>query len=193
MMADTRSDGPIEHPDLAPKAGFTWGRFTAAAIIVGLAAMWTYIWVFVPRTNPDRFSSPDYAEAAEPICAAAQAEINSLPSGPSASSPQERAVAVRAGTEITQAMVADLRSLLPLVADPDDLAKLELWFADWEEGYLVDRWAHVDRLENATAETPDRELAFLIQDRTEGGFYTRRIDGLANVNDMPSCVVPGDI
>jgi len=51
----------------------------------------------------------------------------------------------------------------------------------------------VGRLENATPETDDRDLAFIIQERIEGGFYTRRIDGLANVNDMPSCVVPGDI
>ncbi|MEL0139306.1 MAG: hypothetical protein VW800_02950, partial [Acidimicrobiaceae bacterium] len=60
-------------------------------------------------------------------------------------------------------------------------------------GYLVDRWAHVERLERATLDTDDRDLAFIIQERIEGGFYTRRIDGLANVNDMPSCVVPGDI
>jgi hypothetical protein len=149
--------------------------------------------VFVPRDNPDRFTSPAFAEAAEPICAAAHEAIDALPAGVTASSPQERAVAVREGTEITAEMVADLRSLLPLVDDPDDLEILDRWFEDWEEGYLVDRWAHVERLENATPDTDDRDLAFLIQDRAEGGFYTRRIDGLANVNDMASCVVPGDI
>ncbi len=192
-MADPRADGPIEHPDLAPKTGFTWYRFTVGAIVLGLAAMWIYIWVFVPRDNPDRFTSQAFPEAAEPICAAAHEAINALPSGVNASSPQERAVAVREGTEITEQMIADLRDLLPLVGDPDDLATLELWFEDWEDGYLVDRWAHVERLENATPDTDDRDLAFLIQDRAEGGFYTRRIDGLANVNEMNSCVVPGDI
>ena len=192
-MAEPRSDGPIEHPDLAPKSGFTWGRFTAGAIIVGLVAMWIYIWVFVPRDNPDRFSSQAFPQAAEPICAAAHEIIDALPSGLSAGSPQERAVSVREGTEVTAQMVADLRDLLPLVDDPEDLAILELWFEDWEDGYLVDRWAHVERLENATVDTDDRDLAFLIQDRAEGGFYTRRIDGLANVNEMTSCVVPGDI
>lgn len=192
-MAEHHDDGPIEHPELAPKTGFTWGRLTVVVILVGLAAMWIYIWGFVPRNNPDRFSSQAFPEAAEPICAKAQAAINALPSGVDATSPQERAVAVREGTEITQQMVADLRALLPLVNDPDDTATLELWFEDWEEGYLVDRWAHVERLENATPETDDRDLAFLIQDRAQGGFYTRRIDGLANVNEMNSCVVPGDI
>ncbi|NDH11284.1 MAG: hypothetical protein EBY44_06070 [Actinobacteria bacterium] len=90
-------------------------------------------------------------------------------------------------------LVADLKDLRTLVTDPDDLRILDAWFEDWEEGYLVDRWAHVERLERATLDTDDRDLAFIIQERIEGGFYTRRIDGLANVNDMPSCVVPGDI
>lgn len=192
-MADSRPDGPIEHPDLAPATGFTWGRATVVLILVAIVAMWVYIWVFVPRDNPDRFSSRAFPEAAEPMCAAIQDEINALPSGRSASSPQERALSVRAGTELTEQMVAELKALTSLVDDPEDLATLALWFEDWEDGYITDRWAHVERLENATDDTPDRELAFLIQDRTEGGFYTRRIDGLANVNDMASCVVPGDI
>ncbi|MEM9204426.1 MAG: hypothetical protein AAGC53_22525 [Actinomycetota bacterium] len=192
-MGEPRSDGPIEHPDLAPKAGFTWGRLVVTLILVALLVMWAYIWVFVPRDNPDRFASRAFPEAAEPVCAVAQAEIDALPLGSTAATPQERAVAVREGTVITERLIAELRELTSLVDDPDDLAILERWFEDWEDGYLVDRWAHVERLENATPDTDDRDLAFLIQERVEGGFYTRRIDGLANVNDMASCVVPGDI
>ncbi|MEO0494885.1 MAG: hypothetical protein AAF081_15870 [Actinomycetota bacterium] len=186
------TDGPIEHPDLQT-TGVTWGRVAVVVIVVSLLAMWFWIYLFAPRDNPDRFASPAYAEAAEPICAVAQDEINALPAGRFAETPQERAVGVREGTEITARLVADLKDLRSLVTDPDDLRILDAWFADWEEGYLVDRWAHVERLENATPETDDRDLAFIIQERVEGGFYTRRIDGLANVNDMPSCVVPGDI
>ena len=170
-----------------------WSRVVVTAIIAGLVIMWAYIWVLAPRDNPDRFATTAYAEAAEPICAAAQAEINALPLGVTAQTPQERAVAVREGTVITEQMVADLRNLTTLVDDATDLATLERWFEDWEDGYLVDRWAHVERLETATIDTDPRDLAFLIQDRTEGGFYTRRIDGLANVNDMASCHVPLDI
>ena len=29
------------------------------------------------------------------------------------------------------------------------------------------------------------DLRFILTERAEGGIYTRRIDGLANVNDMP--------
>ena len=159
-------------------------------IVVSLLVMWLWIYLYAPRNNPDRFSSSAYADAAEPICAAAQARIDALPPGRFADTPQDRAVGVREGTEITEQLVADLKDLRTLVTDPDDLRILDAWFEDWEEGYLVDRWAHVERLEMATLDTDDRDLAFIIQERIEGGFYTRRIDGLANVNDMPSCVVP---
>ena len=200
------TDGPIDHPEPV-RAGIPWGLIAVVTIIVSLLVMWLWIYLYAPRDNPDRFSSSAYAEAAEPICAAAQARIDALPPGRFADTPQDRAVGVREGTEITEQLVADLKDLRTLVTDPDDLRILDAWFEDWEEGYLVDRWAHVERgpfesldmgppverLERATLDTDDRDLAFIIQERIEGGFYTRRIDGLANVNDMPSCVVPGDI
>ena len=91
--------------------------------------------------------------------------------------------------EIVERMVAELEALAPLVADPDDRATLEAWFDDWHELYLADRWDHVERLESAGPDTPDESLAFLVQDLR----YGRRIDGLANVNEMESCVLPGDI
>ena len=34
------SDGPIEHPDLAPPTGFTWGKAAIVVTIVSLLAMW---------------------------------------------------------------------------------------------------------------------------------------------------------
>ena len=184
--------GSIEHPERA-RTGIPWGRVVVVTIVVSLLVMWLWIYLYAPRNNPDRFSSSAYADAAEPICAAAQVRIAALPPGRFADTPQERAVGVREGTEITEQLVADLKDLRMLVTDPDDLRILDAWFEDWEEGYLVDRWAHVERLEMATLDTDDRDLAFIIQERIEGGFYTRRIDGLANVNDMRSCVVPGDI
>ena len=172
------TDGPIDHPEPA-RAGIPWGRIAVVTIIVSLLVMWLWIYLYAPRDNPDRFSSSAYAEAAEPICAAAQARIDALPPGRFADTPQDRAVGVREGTEITEQLVADLKDLRTLVTDPDDLRILDAWFEDWEEGYLVDRWAHVERLEMATLDTDDRDLAFIIQERIEGGFYTRRIDGLA--------------
>ena len=69
---------------------------------------------------------------------------------------------------------------------------MEAWLADWDF-YVEDRWIHVDRLDAADENTPDRELRFTLRERAEGGIYTRRIEALANVNDMESCRVPGDV
>lgn len=165
------------------------GRAAIAAVLVAMLVMWAWIWFFAPRDNVDRFSGRAFPDAAEPVCAAAHERIDALPSGQETPTVEARAAAVREATEILEAMIAELESLAPLVTDPDDTNTLQLWFDDWHTRYLADRWAHVERLETATPDTPDEDLAFLVQDLA----YGRKIDGLANVNDMPSCVLPGDI
>jgi len=165
------------------------GRVAVIVVIVALMTMWAWIWFFAPRENVDRFAQRAFPEAANPICAAAHEEILALPSGRQTPDVAERAAVVRRGTEIVETMVADLEAIAYLVTDLDDAAILRQWFADWHDLYLADRWTHVERLEAATAETPDEDLAFLVQDLQ----YGRRIDGLANVNDMEACVIPGDI
>ena len=165
------------------------GRVAVTVILTALIVMWAWIWFFAPRDNVDRFSERAFPEAAEPICAAAHERILALPSGRETPTVGERAVVVREGTEIVAEMVADLEAIADLVTDPEDADILRQWFADWHDLYLADRWAHVERLESATPDTPGEDLAFLVQDLR----YGRRIDGLANVNDMDSCVIPGDI
>jgi len=165
------------------------GRLVIGAILVAMLVMWAWIWFFAPRENVDRFSERAFPEAAEPVCAAAHEQIDALPSGQQTPTVEARAAAVREATEILEGMVAELEALAPLVTDPADADTLQLWFDDWHTRYLADRWAHVERLEAATPDTPDEDLAFLVQDLA----YGRKIDGLANVNDMPSCVLPGDI
>ncbi len=192
-MSETK---PIEDGCEPAPPYWTFGRVGLGLVVIAFVAFWGWIYLFAPRENPDRFSTTAYASAAEPICALAQADIDALPSGRRTPTPAERAITVRQGTEITSQMINDLKALalVPgLVQDPKDATTLRRWFEDWEDGYLVDRWAHVEKLENATADTDDRDLAFIVQERVSGGFYTRRIDGLANVNDMESCHVPGDI
>ena len=61
------------------------------------------------------------------------------------------------------------------------------------DAYVSDRWRHVEQLANATSDDTPRDLAFILSERVEGGQYTLRIDGLANVNDMASCHTPVDI
>ena len=171
---------------------WTPGRLALGRLVIIMVGVWGGIYLGAPRENPDRFADTAFPEAAERVCTPIQAEIDQLPPGHRAESAQSHGLVVRTGTDLTIAMVSELRALLPLVTDADDLGRLDRWFEDWD-AYIADREAHVARLTEATADTPDRELAFLVSERVAGGFYTARMDGLANVNDMGSCHVPKDI
>lgn len=189
MSTDGRTPDASSPPPPEPLEQSRTGRVAAIVVVAALLVMWGWIWIFAPRENVDRFSERAFPEAADPVCAAAHAKILDLPSGRQTPTVEARAAAVREGTEIIEDMVAELEGLAYLVTDPDDAAILRQWLADWHALYLADRWAHVERLESATPDTPDEDLAFLVHDLR----YGRKIDGLANVNDMKSCVIPGDI
>ncbi len=161
-------------------------------VVVIISGVWIWIYAFAPRGNPDRFEDPAYAAAVEPICATAQAEIDALPSFRDAETPQGRAEVVEAGTIIVEGMVVALKADADLITDSHERRVLEAWFEDWD-AYLVDRWRHVEQLDLASPDAHPRDLAFNLSERVEGGQYTLRIDGLANVNDMPSCHTPLDI
>lgn len=171
-----------------------WGptRIGLTLVVVATVLFWVWIYLFAPRGNPDRLETRSFAEAAESVCAAAQLEIDELPLGITATDPADRARQVEAGTVITVAMVADLEQAAEAVTNGDDLRIIALWLEDWD-AYVADRWAHVEKLDAATGETSPRDLAFTLTERAAGGIYTRKIDGLANVNDMASCHVPGDV
>ena len=90
-------------------------------------------------------------------------------------------------------MVAALREAYRThVTDQGDSMILNAWFADWD-AYLEDRWRHVAKLDALGENATGSDLRFILRERAEGGIYTRRIDGLANVNDMSSCHTPLDL
>jgi hypothetical protein len=99
---------------------------------------------------------------------------------------------VAVATELTATMISDLRAATALITAPGELEIVEKWLADWDI-YLGDRERHIRKLETADENTSGRDLAFTISEPASGGLYTRRIEGFANVNDMASCRVPGDI
>jgi len=167
-------------------------RLALTVVVILIVAMWAWIYLFAPRSNPDRLADPDFADRAESICAPFHAEVLEIPPGNTATTPELRARQVETGTEITREMVAALQSAAASVVDPDDIRILDAWFEDWQ-AYLIDREAHAVKLDSAEPGTPSRDLAFTLTERASGGIYTRRIDGLANVNDMESCQVPRDV
>ena len=162
-------------------------------VVLAIIAMWVWIYLFAPRDNPDRLESRDFADSAEAICSPLQAEINALPTGRDVDTVAERTDQIAAGTELTETMVAALKEAFQdHVTDDGDALILNAWFADWD-AYLEDRWHHVAKLGALGEDATGSDLRFILTERAEGGIYTRRIDGLANVNDMGSCHTPLDL
>lgn len=167
-------------------------RIGLAVMVVLMVLFWGWIYIFAPRDNPDRLATRSFAREAETICAPAQEAINALPLATRATDPADRAQQVAAGTAITVDMVDALKNAAGRVTDDDDGRILDAWFDDWD-AYILDRQTYIVTLEAADDDTPTRDLAFTLTERAAGGIYTRRIDGLGNVNDMSSCHVPGDV
>lgn len=182
-----------EAEDETERQPWTVGRVAAITILVATFGFW--VWAFspwAPDDNPDRLEDRGFAEAAETRCRAALDEIDGIPSARAAETTQDRADQVEAGTRVIEVMLADLEELASGVGSAEESEILADWFEDWHQ-YVVDRWAHVDRLRSATDETSDRDLAFRVSATEGGGIYTERLDGFARVNDMDSCLVPGDV
>lgn len=169
-------------------------RIALLLVVVLMVVMWGWIFLFASRDNPDRLANRDFPAAAEPICAAFQEEINELPLFNTQTTVAEKAAQVDVGTGMTIALVDSLEREIDTRTfdDENDVALLALWIDDWR-AYIADREAYVTKLEAAIGESPSSDLAFTLTERTEGGFYTRTIEGFANVNDMASCHVPGDV
>ncbi len=171
-----------------------WGatRIALTVVVALIVAMWVWIYIWAPRTNPDRLDTRGFATEAETLCAPFAADLEGLPATTTDTTISERADLVTAGTRLTASMVEGLKAEAAAVTHENDSRLLELWFADWD-AYLADRDAYVDRLRTAPPDADRNDLAFTLTERSSGGLYTRTIDGFAEVNDMTSCRVPGDI
>lgn len=167
-------------------------RIALAVIVILIVVMWVWIYIWAPRDNPDRLETRSFAEAAETLCGPLEQQIDALPRTTTETTVSERAQHVAEGTQLTATMVAGLKAEAESVTDENDLQLLELWFGDWD-AYVLDREAYFQRLETAPADTRRSDLPFTLTERSDGGLYTRTIDGFAEVNDMPACGVPGDI
>lgn len=187
----TAFDAP--HDELEEPRGLTPTKVALALVIVAIVAMWAWIYLFAPRSNPDRLESTGFAVAAEPVCAAIHEQIDALPTGRDVDTVAARTAAIVEATELTETMIASLRAIADTeVTAADDRRIVDAWFADWDF-YVEDRRRHIDKLETLGESASGDDFQFLLRERAEGGIYTRRIDGLANVNDMESCHIPGDI
>jgi len=174
-------DPPVSHRPEGRRA--RPGRLILVAVVAGLIGMWFYAFLLAPSGNPDRMEDRTWPTSAERRCAEARDAIDALPPAYQSGSPFERSDYLEKGTEILKNMVSDLGSLPGGSASDRDLAAR--WLEDWEV-YLSDRQAHVKRLRS------EGDVRPLLSALSDGSSMLQRMNGFARVNDMESCLDPGD-
>tara|TARA_Y100000590_G_scaffold69416_1_gene75761 strand:+ start:4553 stop:5080 length:528 start_codon:yes stop_codon:yes gene_type:complete len=151
--------------------------------IAGIIGLWVYAFFFAPSGNPDRIENQNWINNAEAICVQARNEMALLPSAKEANNPAERAAVIQKGTVILKKMQADLAELI--VESDKDNFNTKSWLSDWNT-YLSDRENHVRRL------TELGDVEPLLTATKNGKSVVDRMNGFARVNDLESCLDPGD-
>lgn len=160
----------------------------AGIVAVSMIGMW--LWVFAFHLGgtwrdqqPGQLDDPTFAVAAEPVCAAAMAEVAQLPPAWETATPAARSDAIEASVVVLNDMVTQL-SALPVGSEQVAVSE---WIADW--GTYVD-----DRADYARRLRDDIEARFYVtQSDRDQRQITLAIDKFAETNAMPSCETPADL
>jgi len=151
--------------------------------VAGIMGLWAYAFFFAPSGNPDRVENEVWLEKAETICSQALNEIDLLPLAKEAKTPADRAELIAQGTRVLEKMKASLAGLA-LNSEKDNF-NTDSWLSDWDT-YLGDRRNHVKRL------TELGDIEPLLTATDSGKSVLERMNGFARVNDLDSCLDPGD-
>ncbi|HMQ26740.1 MAG TPA: hypothetical protein PKA98_12190, partial [Acidimicrobiales bacterium] len=78
------SEPAVDTGEAPGRRGWTVGRVAAVVVVLGLTLMWIYAFSGVAAKDPpDQLDDPAFAEAAEPVCAAARDALDALPAATS--------------------------------------------------------------------------------------------------------------
>ena len=168
-----------EKSNFAPTASL----LLKVAAVAGIIGLWAYSFFFAPSGNPDRVESEVWLEEAEIICSQALDEIALLPLAKESKTPADRAEVISNGTQVLEKMKANLAELS--LNSEKDKFNTKSWLSDWDT-YLGDRRNHVKRL------TELGDIEPLLTATDSGKSVLERMNGFARVNDLESCIDPGD-
>jgi len=170
----------------------TIGKSLGAAAVVAWLTFWVWAFAIASPSNPNKLNTVSYGQTSEVTCAAANAEIDAMPSPRTAKTPMDRSRQLTESTRVVEQMLAELHATAESLTDVSDFELVTKWLEDYD-AYLADRWRYVDKLAAADGSESAKDLAFTLSQRVSGGVYTSRIDTFARANIMPSCQVPGDV
>lgn len=163
-------------------------RITVGVTLAGCATilgLWIYtLFFYDPGLMIDELADRRFPTQAERVCSTAQSRLEQLPPATQARSAGERAATVEQGDTILQAMVGELRLLVPQ-GQGRITSGINEWVSDWET-YLNDRAEYVDGLRQ------DPTTRFQ-ESRKGNRQVSLAIDSFAQVNRMDSCTTPGDV
>ena len=150
-------------------------------------AFWVaiYAWTLIADHGdpPDHLSDRAFPEAAEPVCAAAMAEVESFGRATAVETIEERADLVERQDAVLAALVADLRRL-PL-PDGEEGGWVREWLDDWQ--------THVEDRERWAARLHAGEDPPFVETPKGNDRVSEAVDHFAEVNDMPSCATFNDV
>jgi hypothetical protein len=176
---------PATDDDTEPRSRWTTvGRIAVVVLAVSLTAMWIYAF-FGDHGVPGRLDNPVFPAQAEPVCAAAHAQIALLPLPNETPTASARADVVDRASDQLDAMLEQLRGLVP--ANAAETEAETQWIEDWQI-YVHDRRDYTAQLR------VDPMTRFAVtQSERDKRQVTSALDRFAEINGMPSCVVPDDL
>lgn len=165
-------------------------RVWATRVLVALAASTTLVWIgaifwgmFGDVSLPGQMADETFPKAAEPICKTAMADVATFPPAHESATPAERADVIDQSTARLDQMLDDLRAVVPPTSD----AKwINMWIDDWGI-HLDDRLDFASRLRDKGA---DEEFFESEKAQTQ---ISKSLNHFAEINDMESCITPGDV
>lgn len=177
--------------DLSPNPtaeGWHWtpARIIGAAALGAMALFWAWIFALGGSSikHNDEMKDTTFAAVAEPICARAQADIGEIPTGASAATFDERADQIDAASDRLVLMIDEL-ALVQRPPDAEESRIVGEWLIDYDR-FVGDRRAYADQLR-------DGDDGPITLSAREGRRITNYIVTFAEVNNMFSCVPPGDV
>jgi hypothetical protein len=161
-------------------------RVLVAVFIIGSVLLWSYA-LWGPRSAPPgTLDEPDFAAAAEPVCAVAVAAIDELPPAPDTPDPADRSAVLVDADAILEDQLDQLDELVELTPEgSEDRRRVTEWLADWRV-HLADRAAYAEEI----LEDPEARFHETAKEERPISFVLAQF---AEKNAMASCAPPGDI
>ena len=163
-------------------------RVLLAAIVAAFAAFWVWALFFASKAAVNKIDDRVWAERAEQICAAAQAQRVELIDLREIDPDDSRMLAERADI-VDQATDLVERMLDHVVAEsPTDDKGADI-VPQWEDDYR----AYIENRREFTARLRDGRNEPFTETAVDGIPISEKLEQFAGDNDMPSCAPPQDL